>query len=105
MRAVMVSRVEPKARLPASNTAGKLWRSQSAEAWKQSSWAEPAPFSISFVRVPYDVEAELAHAREVGAPEYDGYESELRRGIYRGSMAEYADDAALDTYYHDVLVR
>jgi predicted phosphodiesterase len=67
--------------------------------------AEPAPFSISFVRVPYDVEAELAHAREVGAPEYDGYESELRHGIYRGSMAEYADDAALDTYYHDVLVR
>jgi diadenosine tetraphosphatase ApaH/serine/threonine PP2A family protein phosphatase len=66
---------------------------------------DPAPFSLSFVRVPYDVEAELAHAREVGAPEYAGYESELRRGIYRGSMAEYADEASLDTYYHDVLVR
>ena len=66
---------------------------------------DPAPFSLSFVRVPYDVEAELAHAREVGAPEYAGYESELRRGVYRGSMREYADDASLDTYYHDVLVR
>lgn len=64
-----------------------------------------APFSLSFVRVPYDVEAELAHAREVGAPDFEGYESELRRGVYRGSMDEYADDARLDTYYHDVLVR
>ena len=62
---------------------------------------EHAPFSLSFVRVPYDGEAELAHAREVGAPEYAGYESELRRGVYRGSMDEYADDASLDSYYHD----
>lgn len=62
---------------------------------------DPAPFGLSFVRVPYDVDKELAHAREVGAPEYAGYESELRRGVYRGSMSEYADDASLDTYYHD----
>ncbi len=61
----------------------------------------PAPFSIAFVRVPYDVEAELAHAREVGAPEYDGYESELRLGLYRGALAEYqAGEFTLDTYYH-----
>jgi hypothetical protein len=66
---------------------------------------DPAPFSLSFVRVPYDVEAELAHAREVGAPDYEGYESELRRGVYRGSMDEYAEDRDLDTYYHAVLVR
>jgi predicted phosphodiesterase len=61
---------------------------------------DPGPFGLSFVRVPYDVETELAHAREVGAPDYAGYVSELRRGVYRGSMAEYADDADLDTYYH-----
>ena len=66
---------------------------------------DPAPFSLAFVRVPYDVEAELAHAREVGAPEYEGYESELRHGIYRGSREDYVEDADLDTYYHAVLVR
>jgi diadenosine tetraphosphatase ApaH/serine/threonine PP2A family protein phosphatase len=48
---------------------------------------EEAPFSIQFVRVPYDVEAELAFAREVGMPEYEGYEVELREGIYRGDVA------------------
>ena len=62
---------------------------------------EPAAFSIAFVRVPYDVEAELAYAREVGAPEYAGYESELRLGLYRGAVAAYeAGDYTLDTYYH-----
>ncbi|MEV6109605.1 metallophosphoesterase family protein [Streptomyces sp. NPDC051940] len=45
--------------------------------------AEPAPFSLQFVRVPYDVEAELAVARAMGLPEYAGYEAEIRDGIYR----------------------
>jgi len=45
---------------------------------------DEAPFSIQFVRVPYDVEAELAVAREMGMPDYDEWESELRHGIYRG---------------------
>jgi predicted phosphodiesterase len=45
-----------------------------------------APFSIQFVRAPYDVEAELAVARELGMPEYDEWESELRHGIYRGAL-------------------
>jgi predicted phosphodiesterase len=63
--------------------------------------AEPAPFSIAFVRVPYDVEAELTHARRVGMPEYDGYEAELRHGLYRGALEEYrAGSFTLDTYYH-----
>ena len=44
---------------------------------------EPAPFGISFVRVPYDVEAELAHSRAVGMPAYAGWEAELRHGVYR----------------------
>lgn len=62
---------------------------------------EPAPFSIAFVRVPYDVEAELAHAREVAVPQYAGYESELRQGLYRGALAEFeAGGFTLDTYYH-----
>ena len=47
---------------------------------------EVAPFSIQFVRVPYDVEAELAVAREMGMPALDEYAVELRRGIYRGEM-------------------
>lgn len=45
-----------------------------------------APFSIQFVRVPYDVEAELAVAARMGMPELEGYVSELRHGIYRGVM-------------------
>ena len=47
---------------------------------------EPAPFGISFMRVPYDVEAEIAAAVEMGMPELDGWVSEIRDGIYRGEM-------------------
>ena len=47
---------------------------------------EVAPFSIQFVRVPYDVESELAAAREMGMPALDEYAVELRQGIYRGEM-------------------
>jgi predicted phosphodiesterase len=49
----------------------------------------PAPWSIAYVRVPYDVEAELAVAREMGLPHYDGYELELRHGLYRGVLEEW----------------
>jgi hypothetical protein len=45
-----------------------------------------SPFSLQFVRVPYDVESELAVARAMGMPELDAYASELRHGIYRGEM-------------------
>ena len=38
--------------------------------------------------MPYDVEAELAAARELGMPEYDGYELELQAGLYRGQLDE-----------------
>jgi predicted phosphodiesterase len=44
---------------------------------------DPAPFSIQFVRVPYDAPAELAVARDLAMPELDGYESEILNGIYR----------------------
>lgn len=43
-----------------------------------------APFGIQFVRVPYDIEAEIAAATDLGMPELDEYAVELREGIYRG---------------------
>lgn len=46
-----------------------------------------APFGIQFVRVPYDVEAEIAEARACGMPELEAYEIELRTGVYRGDHA------------------
>jgi predicted phosphodiesterase len=46
---------------------------------------DPAPFSIQFVRVPYDAHAELDIARELGMPELDGYEAEIIHGLYRGN--------------------
>lgn len=49
--------------------------------------AEDAPFSVQFVRVPYDVEAELAAAEELGVPQLAGYALELRDGVYRGNLA------------------
>ncbi|CAN5450304.1 metallophosphoesterase family protein [soil metagenome] len=62
---------------------------------------DPAPFAIGFVRVPYDVQAELAHARDVGCPEYAGYESELTMGLYRRALDDYrAGRMALSDYYH-----
>ncbi|WP_205323758.1 metallophosphoesterase [Glycomyces sp. YM15] len=45
---------------------------------------EPGPFSVQFVRVPYDVEAELAVTRELGMPSSEYWEVELRTGVYRG---------------------
>ncbi len=59
--------------------------------------AAPAPFSIQFVRVPYDAHAELAIAHDLGAPELDGYESEIIHGIYRGTF--YAGKSP--TYHRD----
>jgi protein phosphatase len=41
--------------------------------------------SISFVRVPYDVEAEIAVARGLGMPDVEAYALELREQVYRGS--------------------
>lgn len=48
---------------------------------------QEAPFSISFVRVPYDWESELDVAAEMGLPHLDGYTVELRDGTYRGNLA------------------
>ncbi|MDT0156703.1 metallophosphoesterase family protein [Microbacterium sp. ARD32] len=46
--------------------------------------ADAAPFGIQFVRVPYDVEAEIAVAEELRMPECDVWAVELRTAVYRG---------------------
>lgn len=43
----------------------------------------PAPFGLQHVRLPYDVDAELAVAREAGMPQYAAWEQELRTAVYR----------------------
>ena len=48
--------------------------------------AGDAPFSASFVRVPYDWEAELEVATAMGMPELEGYAVEIRDGVYRGNL-------------------
>lgn len=43
-----------------------------------------APFGLQFVRVPYDVEGEIAAAAGLGMPALDPYAVELRTAVYRG---------------------
>lgn len=45
---------------------------------------EKKPLGIQFVRVPYDIEEELALAKKNNIPGYEQYELELRMGKYRG---------------------
>lgn len=49
--------------------------------------AELAPFEVRFVRVPYDVEAEIAVSHSLGMPRTDEWALELRSAVYRGRMA------------------
>jgi hypothetical protein len=46
-----------------------------------------APFGIQFVRVPYDIEAEIAVAAALGMPALEPYAIELRTAVYRGQHA------------------
>jgi diadenosine tetraphosphatase ApaH/serine/threonine PP2A family protein phosphatase len=48
---------------------------------------EPAPFGLQIVRVPYDVEAEIAAATSLGMPALEPYARELRTAVYRGAHA------------------
>ena len=66
---------------------------------------DPAPWAISYVRVPYDVEAELAAARELGVPQYDGYELELRHGLYRAMLEEWRAGEPVTGYHEREAVR
>ena len=52
----------------------------------------PDAFRYEIVRVPYDVEAEIAVARESGMLEVDAYAGELRTAIYRRLISAPADD-------------
>jgi predicted phosphodiesterase len=45
--------------------------------------AAPAPLSIDFVRLPYDIEAAIEQARQSQLPDLEPYSIELRTGIYR----------------------
>lgn len=45
--------------------------------------ADPAPFGFEFVRVPYDIEAEIAAAEALGMPELEPYAAELRTARYQ----------------------
>ncbi|GAA1563413.1 metallophosphoesterase family protein [Kribbella sancticallisti] len=47
---------------------------------------QAAPFSVQFVRVPYDAAAELQVATDLGMPELNGYEAEIIHGVYRGNI-------------------
>lgn len=48
----------------------------------------PAPFSVTFARVTYDIQAEVSAARELGMPDTDAYARELPDGVYRGQKAD-----------------
>ena len=50
------------------------------------------PFGYGIVRVPYDIEAEIAVAHESGMFEADAYAFELRTAIYRKLQPARADD-------------
>jgi predicted phosphodiesterase len=45
----------------------------------------PQSFSVNFVRVPYDIEAEVAAAHDLGMPDVEAYALELREQRYRGA--------------------
>jgi predicted phosphodiesterase len=47
------------------------------------------PFGVQFVRVPYDIEAEIAVAEELRMPTRDVWSIELRTGVFRGHHEEY----------------
>jgi len=46
-----------------------------------------APFSITIVRVPYDIELAIKHAKMSDMPSKEEYINELKTGIYRGIKA------------------
>ena len=53
--------------------------------WDGEDW--DAPFSISLVRLPYDIESVIARARALNMPHADELAVELREAIYRGMQA------------------
>ncbi len=45
-----------------------------------------AQFSLDFVRLPYDIEREIAEARRLNVPHVEAYAVELRTAVYRGAQ-------------------
>lgn len=43
----------------------------------------PAPFSLDFVRLTYDIEAEAALSRQIGQPDAEAFIVELKTAVYR----------------------
>lgn len=46
--------------------------------------AEPAPWTVSLIRLPYDIEEAIRQARASGMPDLEHYANELRTARYRG---------------------
>lgn len=44
----------------------------------------PQPWSLNFIRLPYDIEGEIAAAEASGMPDLGYYANELRTAVYRG---------------------
>lgn len=55
-----------------------------AEQTELEKIAPNQPFNVQFVRVPYDIEAEVTKALQSGAPDTHLYIKEIRTGVYRG---------------------
>ena len=45
---------------------------------------EQSPFTISLIRVPYNIELAISHAMETDMPDKQEYINELRTAVYRG---------------------
>ena len=45
---------------------------------------DQAPFGLHFIRVPYDIEAEIDAAARLSMPQLEPYAIELRTAVYRG---------------------
>lgn len=48
---------------------------------------QPSTWLLNFVRVAYDIEAELAFAKASDMPDFEHYATELRTAVYRGLSA------------------
>jgi protein phosphatase len=44
------------------------------------------PWSLNFIRLPYDIEGEIAVAERSGMREFEAYARELRTAVYRGRI-------------------
>lgn len=56
---------------------------------------ERGPFSVSFARVPFDVELAISQAREAGMPALEPFIYEMRTADYRGNMHNNPDWQAI----------